>query len=140
MYSTTKLCIYSQNVCKNYVLVNTFLESQKDHYDIFFIQKPSWIFICYVPSTTLLEEDRVVGTPIHPDWIQVVQPPKNSEDVPWVMAFIHSYLSRFRFSLRKDVIDHYDILLLSFFNRGKCHFLINVYLDNCQLAVKFMLD
>jgi len=36
MCSTTKLHIYSQNVHKNYALVDTFLKSQKDRYDIFF--------------------------------------------------------------------------------------------------------
>jgi len=38
------------------------------------------------------------------------------------------------------MIDHHSILLLSFFNRGVHHFLMNVYLDDWQLAVKFMLD
>ena len=38
MYSTTNmLYIYSQNVYKNYALVDSFLESQKDLYDILFI-------------------------------------------------------------------------------------------------------
>ena len=140
MYSTTKLCIYSQNVRKNYVLVDTFLESQKDHYDIFFVQEPLWNFIPYAPSTVSLKGDKVVGAPIHPDWTQVVRVPRDSEDIPWVMAFIHSRLSRLRFSLRRDVVDHRDILLLSFFNRGECHFLMNVYSDDRHSAVKFMLD
>ena len=56
------------------------------------------------------------------------------------MALIHSCLSRLRFSLRRDVVDHHDILLLSFFNRGECHFLMNVYSDDRHTAVKFMLD
>ena len=56
------------------------------------------------------------------------------------MAFIHSRLSRLRFSLRRDVVDHCNILLLSFFNRGECYFLMNVYSDDCHSAVKFMLD
>ena len=38
------------------------------------------------------------------------------------------------------MVDHCDILLLSFFNRGDCHFLINVYSDNHYSAVKFMLN
>ena len=70
----------------------------------------------------------------------MVQVPKDSEAVPQVMAFIHSHLSKLRFALRRDVVDHRDILLLSFFNRGECHFLMNVYLDDCHSAVKFMLD
>ena len=41
MYSTTNMLqIYLQNVQKNYVLVNSLLESQKDLYDILFIQEP----------------------------------------------------------------------------------------------------
>ena len=82
MCSTTKLHIYSQNVCKNYALVDTFLESQKDHYDIFFVQEPPWNFIRYASSTVSLEGDKVVGAPIHPDWTQVVRVPKDSEDIP----------------------------------------------------------
>ena len=38
------------------------------------------------------------------------------------------------------MIDHHSILLLSFFNREVHHFLMNVYLDDWQSAVKFMLD
>ena len=56
------------------------------------------------------------------------------------MALIHSWFSRLRFSLRRDVVDHCDILLLSFFNRRECHFLMNVYSDDRHSAVKFMLD
>jgi len=67
MCSTTKLCIYSQNVRKNYVLVDTFLESQKDHYDIFFVQEPLWNLIRYAPSTVSLEGDKVVGASICPN-------------------------------------------------------------------------
>jgi len=129
-----------QNVRKNYALVDTFLESQKDSYDIFFVQEPPWNFIRHTPSTTSLERDKVVGAPIHPDWTQVGRAPRDSEEVPRVMAFIHKRLSRLCFALRRDVIDHCDILLLSFFNRNKCHFLMNVYSDNHQSTVKFMLD
>ena len=136
MYCTTELRIYSQNVCKNYTLVDTFLESQKDSYDIFFVQEPPWNFIRHAPSTTSLEGDKVVGAPIHPDWTQVVHLPRDSESPPRVMAFIHTRLSRLRFALRRDVIDHRDILLLSFFNRNECHFLMNVYSDNHHSAVK----
>ena len=140
MCSTTKLHIYSQNVRKNYALFDTFLKSQKDYYDIFFVQEPPWNFIRYAPSTVSLEGDKVVGASIHPDWTQVVRVPRDSENVPRVMAFIHSRLTRLRFSLRRDMVDHHDILLLSFFNRGECHFLMNVCSDDRHSAVKFMLD
>jgi len=73
MCSTTKLRIYLQNVRKNYTLVDTFLESQKDHYNIFFVQESPWNFICYAPSTVSLEGDKVVGAPIHPDWTKSLE-------------------------------------------------------------------
>jgi len=56
------------------------------------------------------------------------------------MTFIYSHLFRLRFSLRRDITNHHDILLLSFFNRGECYLLMNVYSDDCHSAVKFMLD
>ena len=64
--------IYSQNVWKNYVLVDSLLEFQKDLYDILFIQEPPWNFIHFAPSTTISGGDKVVCAPIHPDWTQVV--------------------------------------------------------------------
>ena len=70
----------------------------------------------------------------------MVQVPRDSKDIPQVMAFIHSHLFRLRFSLRRDIVDYCDILLLFFFNRGECYFLMNVYSDNHHSAIKFMLD
>ena len=43
--TTNILRIYSQNVQKNYVLVDSLLESQQDLYDVLFIQEPPWNFI-----------------------------------------------------------------------------------------------
>ena len=54
------------------------------------------------------------------------------------MCFIHSRLSRLRFALRRDIVDHRDIQLLFFFNRGRCQFLMNVYLDDRHTAVDFL--
>ena len=90
--TTDMIRIYSQNVQKNYVLVDSLLESQKDLYDILFIQEPPWNFIRFAPSTTASRGDEVVGAPIHPDWTQVVRFPQSSEQTPRVMCFIHSRL------------------------------------------------
>ena len=69
MSSTTNiLCIYLQNVRKNYVLVDSLLESQKDLYDILFIQEPSWNFIRFAPSTLSPGGQEVVGASIYPEW------------------------------------------------------------------------
>ena len=75
MSISNMLHIYSQNNHKNYALVNSLYEIQKNLYDILFIQEPLWNFICFIPSTTTSGGDEVVGAPIHPDWTQVVQFP-----------------------------------------------------------------
>ena len=139
MSSTTNIIrIYSQNVWKNYVLVDSLLEFQKDLYNILFIQEPPWNFIQFAPSTSSPGGQEVVGAPIHPEWTQVVRFPQDSEQMPRVMCFIHSRLSRLRFALRRDIVDHRDIQLLSFFNRGRCQFLMNVYSDDLHTAVDFL--
>ena len=136
--TTDMIRIYSQNVQKNYVLLDSLLESQKDLYDILFIQEPPWNFICFAPSTTASGGDEVVGAPIHPDWTQVVRFPQSSEQTPRVMCFIHSRLSRLCFTFRRDIVDYRDIQLLSFFNRGQCQFLMNIYSDDLHTAVDFL--
>ena len=64
---TNILCIYSQNVQKNYVLVDSLLESQKDLYDILFIQEPLWNFIQFAPSTLSSGGQEVISALIHPE-------------------------------------------------------------------------
>ena len=70
--TTNILCIYSQNIWKNYILVDSLLEFQKDLYDVLFIQKPPWNFIQFAPSTSSPGSQKVVSAPIYPEWTQVV--------------------------------------------------------------------
>jgi len=63
---------------------------------------------------------------------------QSSEQTPRVMCFIYSRLSRLCFALRRDIVDHRDIQLLSFFNRSRCQFLMNVYSDDLHTAVNFL--
>ena len=138
--TTNILCIYSQNVWKNYVLVNSLLEFQKDLYDILFIQKPPWNLIHFAPSTTASGSNEVIGTPIYPEWTQVVQFSQSSEQTPRVMCFIYFRLSRLCFALKRDIVNHRDIQLLSFFNRGQCQFLINIYSDDLYTTINFLFN
>ena len=137
--STTNIFyIYLQNVCKNYMLVDSLLEIQKDLYNVLFIQEPPWNFVYFVSFTTISGEDEVFGTPIHPDWVQVVQFPQNSEQTPSIMCFTHSRLFRLCSALRRDIVNHRDIQLLFFFKRGRCQVLINAYFDSFHIAVDFL--
>ena len=135
---TNTIHIYSQNVQKNYVLVDSLLESQKDLYNILFIQEPPWNFIQFAPFTTSPSGQEVIGTAIHPEWTQVVQFLQDSKQTPRVMCFIHSRLPRLHFALRRDIVDHRDIQLLFFSNRGRCQFFMNVYSDDLHTAVNFL--
>ena len=58
--------IFSQNVRKNNLLTNIILKAQTD-FDIIFIQKPSCSLIRSIPSSSNKEEDKLVGTPSHPN-------------------------------------------------------------------------
>ena len=52
------------------------------------------------------------------DWLTVVRPPTNDE-APRVLAYVHNRLTWLRPSLRRDLIDHRDILILSLFSEGR---------------------
>ena len=134
---TNTISIYTQNV-QNYVLVDSLLEFQKDLYDILFIQEPPWNFIQFAPFTTSPSSQEVIGATIHPEWTQVVQFLQDFKQTPRVMCFIHSRLSRLHFALRRDIVDYRDIQLLSFFNRGRCQFFMNVYSDNLHTTVNVL--
>ena len=47
-------------------------------------------------------------------------------------------LSRLCFALRMDIFNYRNIQLLSFFDRGRCQFFINVYSNNLHTAVNFL--
>jgi len=62
-----------------------------------------------------------------------------SNDYLRVAMFINIRLS-FHFSLCKDIINHKDILLASFFNNGNIFWLMNIYSDSSYSAIKYLKD
>jgi len=60
------LKIFSQNVQKNSLIVNTILETQS-HFDIIFIQEPPWSILHTIPSSISCEGKVLVETPHHPN-------------------------------------------------------------------------
>ena len=52
--------------------------------------------------------------------------------------FINIRLSSFHFSFHKDIIDHKDILLVSFFNKGIMYWIMNIYSDLSHNAIKYL--
>ena len=47
-------------------------------------------------------------------------------------------MSALCFSLQKDIFNHRDISCISFFNCGSIYFLINIYSDSSQSALKYL--
>ena len=131
---TRELRIFNQNVSKNYGHVDYLLECMKDDFDVLFIQEPPWRSIRKTVSTTNPEGDDVVGAPKHPDWLYIVRPPDQSGK-PRTMAYVHNRLARLWPSLRHDVIDHRDIMVLSLFTQDGTINLLNVYSDDQHLAI-----
>ena len=57
-----------------------------------------------------------------------------------VYIYINIRLTRLHFSLRKDIFNYKNINLVSFFNNRSIYFLINIYSDNYQSALKYLKD
>ena len=133
------LKIFSQNVCKNSLVVNTILETQ-NQFDIILIQEPPWSEICKIPSTTSCDREPLMETCRHPNWIAFARTPTCSNDFPRVITYINIRLSSLRFLLRKDIFNHHDIGLISFINNDICHYILNVYSDSSHSALKYLKD
>ena len=133
------LKIFSQNVWKNSLLINTILEVNSS-FDIIFIQELSWSSICSIPSSSNCEGDTLVGVVNHPNWLTFVRPNTTKSDYPRVVVYINIRLSFFQFSIHKDIINHRHILLASFFNNRKLFWLMNIYSDASHSTLKHLKD
>jgi len=129
--------IFSQNVCKNNLLTNTILEVWRE-FDIIFIQEPPWSFICSIPSSSNRKGEELVGVPNHPNWLTFFRNPSNIHNIPRVIIYINIRLSKFCFSLGKDIFNHRYISYVLFFNCSSIYFLINIYSDSSQTALKYL--
>ena len=131
--------ILLQNICKNLLIINTLLETQTQ-FDIILIQEPPWSEICKVPSSSNSEGDSLMGTCHHPNWIAFARFPLDRSDSPKVISYVNICLSLLHFLLCKDIINHRDISLISFFNCNVCYYIMNVYSDSSHTALKYLKD
>ena len=124
---------------KNNLIVNKILETQY-YSDIIFIQKLLWVTIHSIPSSKSEEGEALVGIPNHSNWLTFSRNFSSANDLPRVVTYVNIRLSSFCFSLCKDIYNHRDISLISFFNNNNIFFLINMYSDSSQLALKYLKD
>ena len=129
--------IFSQNIWKNYLIVNIILKT-KFEFNIIFVQEPSWTTICSVPSSRNCKGNELVGVPNHLNWLIFSKNPTVNSDFPRVVTYINIRLLSLYFLLRKDILNHRDILLISFFNNNKLFFFMNIYSDSSQSALKYL--
>ena len=133
------LRILSQNVHKNALIVYTLLKTQ-NQYNIILIQELPWSEIRKVPSSSNSDGDPLIDTIHHPNWIMFGRAPQDSNDSPRVISYVTICLLPLRFLLHKDIINHKDINLISFFNDNICFFILNVYSDSSHTALKYLKD
>ena len=136
---SNNLKIFSQNVYKNTLIVNTILKTHS-HLNIILIQEPPWSIVHLIPSSTSSGGEVLVGASHHPNWLSFARPPATQLDFPRVLAYINIYLSSFHFSLCRDIINHRDILLISFFFNNVCSFIMNIYSDASHSTLKYLKD
>ena len=133
------LKIFSQNFRKNSLIINTILETQV-HFDIILIQEPPWSKIRKILSTSSCKGKPLMGTCHYPNWISFARIPSDNKDFPRVITYINIRLSSLHFLLRKDILNHRDISLISFLNNNVCHYILNVYSDSSHSALKYLKD
>ena len=131
------LKFFSQNVRKNKLIVDSILKTQS-LYNIIFIQEPPWLIICSISSSSNCDREPLVGVPHHPNWHTFARNPTNQSDFPRVITYINICILHFHFSLQNDILNHRDISCILFLNQGSSYFILNVYSDSSQLALKYL--
>ena len=115
------------------------MEVQKK-FNIIFIQEPLWLFIRSILSSSNREGDKLVGISNYLCWITFSRNPSNSNNSSRVIININIWLANPCFTLCKNIFNHRNVLCISFFNCGFIHFLLNIYSDLLQLALKYFKD
>ena len=92
------LKLFSQNICKNSLIINIILEIQTS-FDIVFIQEPTWSTIQNILSSTNSKEDTLVNVSYHPNWLTFARTPTNQSDFLQVLIYVNIYISHLCFSL-----------------------------------------
>ena len=78
--------------------------------------------------------------PNHPNWLTFSRNPSSDNNSPRVITYVNIRLLSFQFSLCKDIFNYKDISLVLFFNNNNIFFLINIYSDSSQSALKYLKD
>ena len=134
---TKYIKIVSQNVWKNNLIVNTILKTQFS-FNVIFIQESSWTTIHLILSSRSIEGKELVRVLNYSNWLIFARNLSSDNSSPRVITYINIRLLSFQFSLYRDLFNHRDISLISFFNNSIILFLMNVYSDSSQSTLKYL--
>lgn len=96
--------------------------------------------VYFILSLSNKDREQLVEVSNHPNWITFFRNLSSDNDSPKVVSYINIRLSQFCVSLRKDIFNHRDISWIFFFNSGSIYFLVNIYSDLSQMALKYLKD
>ena len=133
------LNFFLQNIQKNNFIINLILEIYYD-FDIILIQEPSWSTIRSIHSTNNCKGTLLVGIPNYPNWLMFVRESELASNSPRVAIYVNIRLLSLCFSLCKDIINHRDILLVSFCNNNTLFWIMNIYSDFSYSILKYLKD
>ena len=133
------LKIFLQNVRKNSSLIHTILKMYYD-FDIIFIQELSQTTLQSIPSSKSKEEEELVKVLSHLNQRTFARSSLVEVDHPHIVSYINIRLLLLHFSLHNDIFNQRDILLIFFFNNNSLFYLINIYSDSSQTALKYLKD
>ena len=131
------LRVFSQNIWKNKFLTDILLEINKN-FDIILIQESLWSNLCSIPSLLSEKGEKIVRAPNHPNLVTFSRTSSNDNDNPHVISYINICLISLCFSLWKDTFNYRDICCFYFFNNSNIFFLLNIYSDSNQSALKYL--
>ena len=84
------------------------------------------------------EEKEIISTSNHLSQTISVRTLNTENEHSKFLIYINIKLIRLQFVLRRDIFKYKGINLLFFFNHGIIFFLINIYLDDHQFALKYL--
>ena len=82
----------------------------------------------------------LIGITYYLNWLLFARNPADRLDFPRVIAYINICLFSLCFSLHSNIINHRDILLISFLNNRVCYYIMNIYFDPSHIVLKYLKD
>ena len=93
-----------------------------------------------MPSSKSKKEKELVRVPNYLNWLTFSRNSSVNNNSPRIVTYINIRLLSFHYLLHKDIYNYRDISLVSFFNNNSVFYLMNIYSDSSQVAIKYLKD